>query len=197
MGYFKHTYKKLVSPPGQEPITLAEAKKHLRVVHTHEDELIETLITLAREEFERLTGRVLISQQWKIGLEDFPATGDCDIYVPAHPLISVDSLVYEGTTWDAANYSVDLDSVPPRIRAVSTWPVVSVDSVPSPVVVTYTAGHGTAPTDIPDKAPIQAIKLLISHYYENRIPVSTGSVAAVEIPETTKALIWRCRLWYQ
>lgn len=42
-----------------EPVTLVEAKAHLRVIHTSDDGMIAALLTAARETVELNTGRAL------------------------------------------------------------------------------------------------------------------------------------------
>ena len=50
----------LVSPPAAEPVTLAEAKSHLKLDTSDEDTLIASLITAARARAEWHTGRALV-----------------------------------------------------------------------------------------------------------------------------------------
>jgi len=68
---------KLVSPPSIEPVTLAEAKLHLRVesAMTDDDALITALITSARMLGEQITRRAFITQSWQTVLDTFPAPG--------------------------------------------------------------------------------------------------------------------------
>lgn len=114
---------KLLTPPTSEPVTLAEAKTHLRVDINDDDALITGLIASARQSAEQICRRALISQQWKVTMDRFPApamnvgsanwygpqwgnspgpltiltpdnkTG-YEIYLPYSPLISVDSIKY-------------------------------------------------------------------------------------------------------
>ncbi len=51
----------LTVPPAGEPLTLAEAKLHLRVDLSDDDALITALISAAREQAEFLTGQRLIT----------------------------------------------------------------------------------------------------------------------------------------
>mgnify|MGYP000365478232 CR=1 FL=1 len=60
------------SEPAVEPISLAEAKAHLRVDTSADDSLITSLIVAARKYFEERTRRSLITQSWKLTLDDFP-----------------------------------------------------------------------------------------------------------------------------
>ncbi|CAB4121503.1 Phage conserved hypothetical protein [uncultured Caudovirales phage] len=114
---------KLLTAPSSEPITLSDAKTHLRVDITEDDALISALIVSAREQAEQICRRALISQQWLVTLDRFPSpamnvgsanwygpqwgnspgpltilspenkTG-YEIYLPYSPLISVDSIKY-------------------------------------------------------------------------------------------------------
>src|SRR3954462_13141 len=84
----------LVPAPATEPLTLAEAKLHLRENDTtSQDGLIADLARAARQFVENETGRSLITQQWRLTLARFPAFGEC-IRLGRPPLISVESLKY-------------------------------------------------------------------------------------------------------
>lgn len=64
-----------IAGPAVEPITLSEAKAHLRVTDTVEDALISNLIKAAREEVEQATGLALITQEWRLYLDSWPPSG--------------------------------------------------------------------------------------------------------------------------
>ena len=87
----------LLSGPLDEPLTLAEAKSHLRVDHGDEDTLIQSLITSARLHVETLTGRVLMTQSWRLVLDDWPRRNILSI--PLGPVQAVGAVrVYEFKT---------------------------------------------------------------------------------------------------
>ena len=71
----------LVTPPAAEPVSLAEARLHLRVDFPDEDALIASLIAAARQAAETITGRQLVTARWKLVLDCFP--GPSLIGVPA------------------------------------------------------------------------------------------------------------------
>lgn len=156
--------------PAAEPVSVAEAKAHLRVTSQDDDVLIAELIRAARQWFEEQTYRALVSQTWDLTLDRFPAGRD-PIRVPRAPLIGVTSLVYTdaaGTsqTWAASEYLVSATRSPGVIRPASgrTWP--GVDDRPDAVRVRFVAGYGT-PADVP--SPIKsAIKLMVGQAYEFR-----------------------------
>lgn len=60
-----------------EPITLSEAKAHLRITYSDEDSYIETLITAARQYAENYQNRVYVERENSDGsvveAEDMPA----------------------------------------------------------------------------------------------------------------------------
>lgn len=62
---------RIVTPPALEPITLAEAKAHLRLEETRDDVFVQTLITAARQYIEKMCWRGLLPQVWEQELPSF------------------------------------------------------------------------------------------------------------------------------
>lgn len=60
---------------GYEPITLAEAKLHLRLQYPDDDPLIASLIVTARRYCENLQRVAYLPQTWKLLLDSFPSAG--------------------------------------------------------------------------------------------------------------------------
>ena len=110
-----------------EPITLEEAKRHLRVDLTFEDDDIETWITAARQDAEDFQGRAWITQTWMLTLDHFPGWCFCErrdgrcnhhrqfdgmaIKVPRPPLQSINFIKYLGMT-NALDPNFDSDYDP-------------------------------------------------------------------------------------
>ena len=63
----------LVTAPASEPVSLTEAKAHLRLDSADDDSLITALIRSARETAEAHMRRALVSQTWRLSLDRFPA----------------------------------------------------------------------------------------------------------------------------
>ncbi len=182
--------------PATEPITLAEARAHLRVDDTSEDDYITALITVAREHAEALTDRQFITATYALRLDDFPRRSSDVILLPRPRLIAVSSIAYlDGSnvaqTLAADQYQVDASSEPGRIVPAYSlaWP--SVYPVMNPVTITFTAGYGAA-TAVP-KAIKQAILMTVAHFFENREPVVIGTITS-DVPMTVKALLGPYRI---
>ena len=110
---------RLKTSPAKEPVSLAEAKLHLKIeaTDTGEDSLIKRLIVVARRRAEVSTGRALVTQTWTLALDGFPGGV---IEVPRPPLSSVTSITYidpEGATQTVAadRYRVDAQREPGRL----------------------------------------------------------------------------------
>lgn len=160
----------LYSAPVTEPVSLAEAKTHLRVTYTDDDALIAELITAARQWFEEQTYRALVTQTWDLKLDKFPR-GEDPIRVPRAPLVSVTSITYvDGAgvsqTLATNRYAVSATRQPGLIRPAYglIWP--DARSQPDAVTVRFVAGYGNAAA-VP--AQIKAgIKLILGQLYEFR-----------------------------
>lgn len=59
----------LIAGPAAEPLTLAQAKNHLRVDASEDDALITALLVAAREQAEFLLGQRLVTQTWQLQLK--------------------------------------------------------------------------------------------------------------------------------
>jgi len=190
---------RLVTAPSVEPITLQQAKDHLRVDGDDDNDYIESLITAARERIEASLNRSLITTTWKVTLDRFPGgwwevwnCGQEWIELPRPRLISVSSIVYTdtngtSTTWSSSNYTVDTQSEPGRVMPAynAVWPTAR-DHI-AVVTITYTAGYGAAATAVPASIK-HAMKLLVSHMYELREPVNVGNIVT-EIPMSIDYLL--------
>ncbi|MFP3564696.1 head-tail connector protein [Paraburkholderia sp. SIMBA_030] len=148
-------------PPAAEPISLDEAKLHLKVDIADDDTLITALIVAARQFAESLTGRSFITQSWQLALDYFPICLQLD----RGKVQTIASIVYrdmsgasQTVAFDAPSNSIqrstdgnivaDLTALPARITPAfgRIWPI------PLPeigaVTVNYTAGYGAA-ADVP------------------------------------------------
>lgn len=186
----------LYTAPTVEPITLAEAKAHLRVDIADENDLVTSLIVAARQYCESHTHRAFITQTWDLALDDFP----CDfasLELPKAPLVSVSSVTYVDTngtpqTWSSANYSVYAPSGPlagpgkiiPAYQV--SYPLVR-DSE-NAVTIRFVAGYGAA-TSVPDQIKA-AMKLLIGHWFANRESVVANAHLMAAVPQGVDALLW-------
>lgn len=159
----------VTTPPTAEPVTLEEARLHLRVSDDSEDEQLDGLIKAAREYVETRIDRALMTQTIRLSLDRFPAY---EIRLPKPPLQSVTSVQYiDGAgatqTVSASDYRVDTYTEPGRIEPVTVWPVA--DARVAAVRVTYVAGFTSAAL-VPQTIK-QAMLLLMTHWYENRSAV--------------------------
>lgn len=62
---------RLLTPPASEPVTLAEAKAHLRLDTVDDDTYVNTLILVARQYVEQACWRGLVTQTWELVLDGF------------------------------------------------------------------------------------------------------------------------------
>lgn len=167
-----------LAEPAVEPITLTEAKAHLRVDVADDDTLITALIGSVRSMAESRLSRALISQQWRYDLEQFPVNA---IVLPRPPLIAVQEISYLDsagvrTVINNTDYVVNVTSFRGSVQPVYglDWPDCRVE--PGSVRVTYTAGFGASASDVP-QAIRQWMLLQIGHFYANREAAADGNLS--------------------
>lgn len=119
--------------------------------NTTADPLLGMLITAARVAAEQRTGRALINQTWERVLDGFPAR---EIELGMMPVQSITSVKYYDTdgvlqTMDAADYTLDADTLPGLVFPAYnvTWP--STYDVPNAVIVRFVTGYGAARATVP------------------------------------------------
>jgi len=182
----------LTDPPVAEPLTLAEVKAHLRIDHTDEDAGLQALISVAREHLERETGLCLMTQSFRLILDDWPETGV--IPIARGPVQTIDDIVYYDATGTAVHVSLEGHVLDGRARPARLW----LKTRPSPgrvlngIEVTFSAGFGEAATDVP--GPLKrALLVHIGHMHAFRGVLSPDQQPA-GIPEGYERLISAYRL---
>lgn len=162
------------------PVTLAEAKAHLRVDGTSQDAHITALVRAAADQIERDTGLSLRAREFAQTVNDW---GVSRIRLERRPLNSITSVVYDAETGSEATLAADqyrprdFLGMPNIIPAKDvTWPAL--ESIPGAVRVTYAAGlpsNDTVPATLK-----QAALLLVGHWFENREGVAMKESHALE-----------------
>lgn len=186
---------KLITAPASEPVTLAEAKLHLRVETgvTDDDAWITATIQAARERAEHITNRAFITQTWELALDAFPAA---EIKLPKPPLASITSVSYTDSagvdqTLSNTLYTPDLYSTPGWLLPAygTSWPATRASA--NAVRVRYVAGYGAA------AAVPQGIKnwmlLVIGQLYAERGTIGQPGVIG-ELPYVDR-LLDAYRVW--
>ncbi|MGB3390760.1 MAG: head-tail connector protein, partial [Pseudaminobacter sp.] len=172
--------------PVNMPVSLSEAKAHLRVDHDDQDDLITAQIKAATawlDGYAGILGRALITQTWR---QDFAGFAD-RLTLPVSPVIAVVSVSY----FDAGNVQQTLDTgvydlfadargAYVTLRPGQSWPASFRRT--DAVSVTFTAGYDAA-ADVPE--PIrQAILLIVQRLFDG---ADTEIDSAIE--RTVHALI--------
>ena len=157
--------------PTAYPVTLVEAKAHLRVDITDDDTLITSLISAATDFCEMYTQRSLVTRTYRADLPGFWRG-----QLPMRPIIAISSYKYYDTgspetltTWAASNYQL-VSGILHYTEAASfpSW-AYRADAIQ----ITYSAGY--APTSSPEVAAENvpdaikaAILMLVADMYEYR-----------------------------
>ena len=211
---------KFADSPTGAVMSLAEAKLHLRVDHTADDDLISELIEAATLDCEAYCNASFVSATYHMTIGAFPATGsgafgpDEDgvefprgfgrsgrptrypsaICLPVHPVTGVNSITYKddnGATQTLATSAyVVVTSQRPAFIVPATGTVWPV-TYDHPEAVTISLDAGFA--SIP-RDIVAAVKLRLGSLYENREDVLVAVQSSL-LPMGSRALLGKHRLW--
>ncbi len=179
-----------------QAVSTADAKAHLRVLTADEDTLIDGIVQAATGHLEGrrgITGRAFVTQAWEYRVDRFPA-GGMALELPFPPLRSVTEVRYvaeDGS--DMLLPATVYEAVPEtyrgaiRLRYGESWPATRAET--HAVRVAFQAGYGT-PVELKAEAPeaVQAILLLLGHWFRNREAVVTGTIST-EVEMAVEALV--------
>jgi uncharacterized phiE125 gp8 family phage protein len=180
---------KLVLLPSEEPVTLQEARMHLRL-ESGEDDYIAGLIVAARRYCEAFQNRVYVTQTWDLFLDAFHSR--C-IKVPLPPLQSIVFIKYNDSagvlqTLKSSEYLLDSFSEPGLICLAygKSWPATYPEI--NSVQIRFVAGYGTA-ANVPQEIK-EAILLKVADLYERRGDEGFDK----NVNEAIESLLWPDRV---
>lgn len=206
-GTIASRYRSLTvsTAPSVEPVSVSDAKDHLRVIdYTGDDAYIGTLVTAARQWCEDFCDRTFADKTYTVAFDDFFGTR---IELPRPPVrLNAESsgatvtISYVDTggatqtlTWSQSgtqDFRLDRDHVPALIYPtyLDVWPSVRIDD--KSVQITYLAGYGGA-ANVPTPAK-HAIKMLVGHWYLNREAVgNAGQNVPMGVAALLEPLKWK------
>lgn len=153
-------YLDLITPPSQEPVSLAEAKLALRVDSNADDAHIQSLIKAARVMAEEYVRRAMVTQTWQLQYDLYAPSV---VNLPRGPVKSVEFVKVIGSDWQE-------NTIAPETYYLNAGKESLVfDAAPMGQIVQiqYTSGYGD-PADVPE--PIrQGILAHVVGMYENRM----------------------------
>lgn len=193
---------KLVTPPAEEPVSVAEAKAFMRISDLSEDALIGSIITAIRLKAEAYTKRAFVTQSWKLTFDAAPVDFILPVWpsfisVPRPPLQAVDSIKYfeeddTEQTFALASVNEDLNSEPGRVylKQGESWPsgLRALDSFH----VNFTAGYGDA-SDVPEDIK-EAILSSVASFFEHREEL--GDEIVPRLTPVSASLLHHKRIFY-
>jgi uncharacterized phiE125 gp8 family phage protein len=193
------TQIELVSPPEFEPLSIVEAKQHLRIDDSDHDADVAMVIPAARERAEEFCNRSFARQVRLLRADGFTEQvngHDKPLRLLMGPVVLVNSVKYDDVDGNEQTLSTSVYTVaggylmPKRYQS---WPALS--GYPGCVRIEYITGFGPA-TGEPDysglnPSVIAAIKLFLGDLYEQREESIVGTIYTTN--PTAERLLWPFR----
>lgn len=197
----------VATAPPVEPVTLAEAREHLRLVATGspeshpDDDFVSRAIAAARRMAESFTNRAFVETTFTWRFDRF-ASDSVELSLPIGAGLSVDSISYIDQNGDSQAFTdfVFLATETGGRLAPATdksWP--DVRGSLGDVTITFKAGYSPTNDSPPDyRANVpddikHAILFAVGHFYENRESVMVD-VNPAKVPMTFEDILWPHRI---
>jgi uncharacterized phiE125 gp8 family phage protein len=168
----------LTDPPATEPLSLADAKAHLRLSHTDDDTYIANLIIAARRQIEQRTGLCMILQNWSVYYDRWPVNDS--VRIPLDPVLAINDIKIYGdddafAIIDSAHYFIDRAAWPVRIVLRHGRSTPQPGRSANGIEINLTAGFGATAASVPQDVK-QAILLTVAAWFGNRGDEQGGSL---------------------
>lgn len=180
---------RIVAPPAEEPVTLAEIKAQLSVTLDLDDALLTRKGKAARQYVEGFIGGPLIATTYDGFLDAFPRR---EIAIPIGPLLSVASIAYAdptGAEQTLSGIAYRVDTIGGRI-ILDAAP--ETQAIPNAVRVRFTAGLAEDAEGVPEPLR-EAILQLAAWWYEQR--ETAAETALHETPYGVDDILRQHRGW--
>ena len=181
------TYQ-VITPASTYPVSLTEAKSHLKVDTTADDTYITSIIKAATQLSEEYTNRFFIDTVIDQTCSDFAQLQTLfksKVSAVAHVKYYDNDNSLQ--TLSATIYDTQLQYEPSQIQLAENQSFPSITKRNDAVVARYTVGYGSSASDVPEIIK-QAILLTIGNFYQNRNSVVIGRIAT-ELPMNVKWLL--------
>jgi uncharacterized phiE125 gp8 family phage protein len=157
-----------LTSPAVEPVGLTDFKAHARIDGNEEDTLLAAMLLAARAHVETLSGKLFITQGWRMIADELPADGRIALLL--RPVRSVDAvLIYDGQgnpqELEPEDWLADLGGRWPRLmlRRPAAIRLRAINGIE----IDVTAGYGPSGLDVPAVLR-HAIVMLATHWYAHR-----------------------------
>jgi uncharacterized phiE125 gp8 family phage protein len=179
---------KITTAPTVEPVTVAEAKLHCRILGSDEDSVLSGFISAAREYAEAYHCKAYATKTITAVADSLVSAYS----LPVQPVSSITSI----TIKDSSSSKIDITSKFELDEFTGEIILKPSEDLPSiglyhinPVEIVYKAGAE------PSKKTKQAMLLLIGHWFENREEVVVGQ-QSFSVPMAAEALLQQERHSY-
>lgn len=176
-----------VQPPSPLPISMADAKAHLRVTHDRDDALINRMLAGACADAQAESGVGVGIAGYAAVFDEFPP-GRCALPVPVAPVLSA-VVEYIDADGNEAELSAPDAWIASRIGKIvpasQSWPATQ-PGRPEAVHVLFRAGH--AAETLPHQVR-EAVFMILADRYEHR----GDGEERQSIPAAAVRLLWQAR----
>jgi len=159
---------KLNTAPINAPVSLADVKEFLRVYHTEQDDLIQTMLNTAIGFVEKQSYRRLITQTWDVVCDYWPEVKEVLKYGKLQAINSITYIDEDETsqTVSTGDYRVEgvgTDTGRIVFHSDGDFDYPSLFEV-EPITIEFDCGYGDDADDVPEELKT-AIKLKVQELY--------------------------------